>query len=1477
MTLCLYECLRAVGLQHLYARFASMGVCHTPHLSVLTMEDYPLLGIHTMEDRTRFFQLVQFIKTLDLDDDDDDDDDDYGYSLSGCDEGGTIDCHNSYGTSHDEDSNGAAASNLIASTSARPSHVCRRLDFSNETSHHHHHQRSSHPVVHVNVSHARYEELIQGKGCATSVRHHYKPNSKPATVASRTFNHKPLGHKDRKGATKKKNLHAEMSTDRCKATPVFEAKRTAGYNYGLPLSTPPPQSKQQSEEQRIKVCVRKRPLTCAESRRGEADVVTTPGGECVIVHEGKEAVDLSQYILQHKFYFDQVFGEESSNEEVYRKTAYPLVQHMLKGGKVTCFAYGQTGAGKTHTMLGSPTRPGLYALAVQDIFAHLATTHSSQLVYVSFFEIYCGQLYDLLDHRKRLYAREDGRRMVHISGLRDVRVNSVSSLLEVISQGTAERTQGMSGVNPLSSRSHALLHIQLRDPNQQIAGRMWFVDLAGSERASDAKEPDRQSRLEGAEINQSLLALKECIRSLDQAQSHTPFRQSKLTQVLKDSFVGDSMTCMIANISPGHTATEHTLNTLRYADRVKELRRQRGLRGRRRNRSKTATSPKHNLFSSTTDSSVSTRGKSPPKKPKLTRQSEAFGPTTTITRSPVGSAFLCSTPKISKCGDEADARSREKIGLEHIAPVRGWLRMGDKRHRSNGADKLEGGRIGNDGYESTERQSVCEQSPGAVLVLGQPKDKQAHSWKVQKEGEAREADLSYTERKSEFCSREEENEQHILKGGIEKGQKSRDANSKGERLRHRELPNANERDKERERHLRWYHKQLQQFIPSSVSSSIHLSSPSTYPSSSSPSSTRGSVFNLSISSHMSHSLEQVLDGYTARSEVRADGNRGRVLSPSGEIQLQTETSSVSSNINEEDAHGDSDGVWKNSRVSLEGMQAGFGQERSKSEKRKSLEASTEERQRRKEMGPAGMEEGEGRWVWVANRAAGVIPKNFEAQLSRSCDSQDRLEVGVTGLDVSDDPADGVQSTEKGGAAQKGCLLSAHNNSNGNNLISNPPFEPPHQRAPAERPLSPPCEHISTLLTSDMLSDVSFESKHPRSIPDAAPSNSHREKELWFNATVNKRPFLHVQSATLPLTTSITPPEPLNKLPENPAHTQVHNHSDVKMIASPQNETQADSFSSIMEPLSISQLQVDRQVATVSFLQGENSNTKVSPLKNESGKENKRDEVEKVVEDENVGLQLCFVELPQVKTHHHPLSDTMTDTNHTEGKQDIQVTNCYTGIPEGFLGSLQDQESSQKQTPATLLNKPAASPLKKSTCAAMQVFLPSLHDLITKDAQVPPEYVHNDHKKTPLPSIITPQLESDSGHTLPSQCHAVHSKHVYKLTTLLQPNNLGEESTSNHQIRPTIHLFNLDDLDHARWCIFKAHWEQLKEMEALCLKEGKLLCQQPDMAFGEYVHKLEEIMEKKAWCVHRIRAQLQPYLKPVPSNHPQGGDNHSSTS
>lgn len=103
---------------------------------------------------------------------------------------------------------------------------------------------------------------------------------------------------------------------------------------------------------------------------------------------------------------------------------------------------------------------------------------------------------------------------------------------------------------------------------------MSFIDLAGSERGADTIDQNKQTRLDGAEINKSLLALKECIRALDLEKKHLPFRGSKLTQVLKDSFTGNSKTTMIANVSPANSCCEHTLNTLRYADRVKELKKE---------------------------------------------------------------------------------------------------------------------------------------------------------------------------------------------------------------------------------------------------------------------------------------------------------------------------------------------------------------------------------------------------------------------------------------------------------------------------------------------------------------------------------------------------------------------------------------------------------------------------------------------------------------------------------------------------------------------------------------------------------------------------------------------------------------------------------------------------------------------------------------------------------------------------------------
>lgn len=183
------------------------------------------------------------------------------------------------------------------------------------------------------------------------------------------------------------------------------------------------------------------------------------------------------------------------------------------------------------------------------------------------------QVFDLLSDKQKLRVLEDGKQQVQIVGLTEKVVDGVEDVLKLIQHGNTARTSGQTTANANSSRSHAVFQIVLRMPGlHKIHGKFSFIDLAGNERGADTSSANRQTRMEGAEINKSLLALKECIRALGKQTAHLPFRASKITQVLRDSFIGEkSKTCMIAMISPGLNSCEHTLNTLRYADRVKEL------------------------------------------------------------------------------------------------------------------------------------------------------------------------------------------------------------------------------------------------------------------------------------------------------------------------------------------------------------------------------------------------------------------------------------------------------------------------------------------------------------------------------------------------------------------------------------------------------------------------------------------------------------------------------------------------------------------------------------------------------------------------------------------------------------------------------------------------------------------------------------------------------------------------------------------
>lgn len=334
------------------------------------------------------------------------------------------------------------------------------------------------------------------------------------------------------------------------------------------------------EAHRICVCVRKRPLNKQEVTRKEIDVVSIPGNGSLLVHEPKTKVDLTKYLDNQVFHFDYSFDESSTNDLVYRFSAKPLVQTIFEGGMATCFAYGQTGSGKTHTMGGDfsgrsqNSSKGIYALAAQDVFTLLNQRRYSSLdlsPYVTFFEIYNGKVYDLLNKKAQLRVLEDEKQQVQVVGLQEMDVACPEEVIRVIEMGSAWRTSGQTSANANSSRSHAILQVILRRGNR-LHGKFSLVDLAGNERGTDVSGNERATMVETAEINRSLLALKECIRSLGQNSEHIPFRMSKLTQVLRDSFIGErSRTCMIAMVSPGMASCDYTLNTLRYADRVKEL------------------------------------------------------------------------------------------------------------------------------------------------------------------------------------------------------------------------------------------------------------------------------------------------------------------------------------------------------------------------------------------------------------------------------------------------------------------------------------------------------------------------------------------------------------------------------------------------------------------------------------------------------------------------------------------------------------------------------------------------------------------------------------------------------------------------------------------------------------------------------------------------------------------------------------------
>ncbi|KAI8897103.1 P-loop containing nucleoside triphosphate hydrolase protein [Globomyces pollinis-pini] len=335
-----------------------------------------------------------------------------------------------------------------------------------------------------------------------------------------------------------------------------------------------------TDKNQPKIKVPYAPTYKIEMKKGIFDIITTATDHHpyahIYLHEPKVKLDLGLDINTHRFVFDHVFDEYASNEMVYMDTTDSLVASFLDGGRSTLFAYGQTGSGKTHTVFGDDNITGLYAYVCTNIFKNLP---KDSILTISFVEIYGERIYDLFSTRSKVQLLEDGKGMSQLVGQEEYQITSVEQMMGVIERGVATRTTGTTNANSHSSRSHAIVQICLRNVDGSVKGKFSLVDLAGSERGVDVGNVDRKSRKEGSEINKSLLALKECIRIIYlqrtgrmEKGSHIPFRSSKLTQILRDSFIGKkSQTVMIAMISPGSNSADHTLNTLRYADRVKEF------------------------------------------------------------------------------------------------------------------------------------------------------------------------------------------------------------------------------------------------------------------------------------------------------------------------------------------------------------------------------------------------------------------------------------------------------------------------------------------------------------------------------------------------------------------------------------------------------------------------------------------------------------------------------------------------------------------------------------------------------------------------------------------------------------------------------------------------------------------------------------------------------------------------------------------
>nr|XP_030734502.1 kinesin-like protein KIF7 isoform X3 [Globicephala melas] len=340
-----------------------------------------------------------------------------------------------------------------------------------------------------------------------------------------------------------------------------------------------------AEEAPVRVALRVRPLLPKELLHGHQS--------CLRVEPGHGRVTLGR---DRHFGFHVVLDEDAGQEAVYQACVQPLLEAFFEGFNATVFAYGQTGSGKTYTMGEASVaslhedEQGIIPRAMAEAFKLIDENDLLDcLVHVSYLEVYKEEFRDLLEvgtASRDIQLREDDRGNVVLCGVKEVDVEGLDEVLSLLEMGNAARHTGATHLNHLSSRSHTVFTVTLeqrgRAPSrlprpaagQLLISKFHFVDLAGSERVLKTGSTGERLK-ESIQINSSLLALGNVISALGDPQrrgSHIPYRDSKITRILKDSLGGNAKTVMIACVSPSSSDFDETLNTLNYASRAQNIR-----------------------------------------------------------------------------------------------------------------------------------------------------------------------------------------------------------------------------------------------------------------------------------------------------------------------------------------------------------------------------------------------------------------------------------------------------------------------------------------------------------------------------------------------------------------------------------------------------------------------------------------------------------------------------------------------------------------------------------------------------------------------------------------------------------------------------------------------------------------------------------------------------------------------------------------